>query len=302
MHTRSFRISRQDAPSLSLHERGSGEPTFLLIHGFGEGGFVWNDFLPQLASYGRAIALDLRGHGDSDWDAHSCYGSAAHLDDAGFVIETLQPRKIILIGHSLGGEIAIRLTAQHAELVAGLVVVDFGPELNPEAIVRIRQDFVAESHVYADCSEYAARLGEKQPMISPELRSALAKDALRLSDDGSYRLKRDPAMGTNRPLNSNALPPLWPILEEIQCPALVVRGLGSSVLPLSVAKRMVGVLSKGFFASIRLAGHGVMVDNPTEFAAATLSFIKHKVDVLPIGRAVPLPAIDRTGLRSFRNE
>ncbi len=258
--------------------------------------------MPQLASFGRAIALDLRGHGDSDWDAQSRYGSASHLDDARFVIETLRPKKLILIGHSLGGEIAIRLAAQHTELVAGLVVVDFGPELNPEATVRIRQDFVAESRVYADCSEYAACLEEKQPMISPELRWALAKDALRLNDDGSYQLKRDPAMGTNGPLNSSALPPLWPILEEIQCPALVVRGVGSSVLPLSVAKRMVDVLSNGFFASIRLAGHGVMVDNPAEFAATTLSFIRHKVDVTPdwSGRSTACDRIDKTS--PLRNE
>jgi len=279
MYTRSYRISRQGAPALSLHERGSGEPTFLLIHGFGDGGFVWTEFMIQLASFGRVIAVDLRGHGDSDWDPNSRYDCAAHLDDVRFVVETLRPKKMILIGHSLGGEIAIRLTAQCADLVVGLVVVDFGPELNQEATVRIRQDFVADNLVYVDCGAYAAHLERKRPMISPDLRWTLARDSLRLDADGGYRLKRDPAMGANGSRNSSALPPLWPILEEIRCPVMLVRGVASSVLPLSVAKRMVEVLSNGFFASIRLAGHGVMVDNPTEFAATTLSFIKHEVDV-----------------------
>jgi pimeloyl-ACP methyl ester carboxylesterase len=62
---------------------------------------------------------------------------------------------------------------------------------------------------------------------------------------------------------------------------LVVRGVGSAVLPVSVAKRMVEVLPSGFLASIRLAGHGVMVDNPADFAAATLSFITERLDVAP---------------------
>jgi len=295
MPTRSFRISRPDAPSLALHEAGSGEATFLLIHGFGEGGFVWNQFLPHLAPYGRAIALDLRGHGDSDWDVDARYGTAAHLDDAMFAVRTLQPEKIILIGHSLGGEVAIRLTARHAELVAGLIVVDFGPELNLEATARIRQDFAAENHAYADCAEYAARLEQKQPMISPALRQSLARDALRAGSGGGYRLKRDPAMGTNGPLDSSPLPPLWPILQEIQCPVLVVRGAGSSVLSLAAAQRMVGVLGKGYFTSIRLAGHGVMTDNPTEFAAATLSFVRHTLKVVAGPAAPPTEIRDRTG-------
>src|SRR5579871_1931031 len=100
MYGRSFRLSRPSSPTLSLHEEGSGEPTFLLIHGFGDGGFIWIDLLPRLASISRAIAIDLRGHGDSDWDIHSRYSATAHLEDIDFVIDKLGLIDIVFIGHS----------------------------------------------------------------------------------------------------------------------------------------------------------------------------------------------------------
>jgi pimeloyl-ACP methyl ester carboxylesterase len=274
MYERSFRLSRPTFPTLSLHEEGHGEPTFLLIHGFGDGGFIWVDFLPRLASISRAVAIDLRGHGDSDWDIDSRYSAAAHLDDIGFVIEKLGLTDIVLIGHSLGGEMAIRLAAQHKTLVRGIIIVDFGPELDRIATAHIRRQFIVESRVYSEHSEYIAHLEAKLPLICPRLRSPLAHNALRTRAQGGYELKRDPAIATaSAPSSTSVLPALWPLLKEIPCPALLVRGLASSVLPLSVAKRMLHVLPNGFFSSIQLAGHAVMVDNPDDFAAAALSFI-----------------------------
>jgi pimeloyl-ACP methyl ester carboxylesterase len=273
MHTRSFRIPQADGPTLGVHEWGSGEPTFLLIHGFGDGGFIWNEFLPQLASFGRAIAVDLRGHGDSDWDACSRYDIGAHLSDVNFVLDALYLRTFVLIGHSLGGDIAIRLAALHPGRVIRLVIVDSGPELDRAATAHIRRDFVAESRIYSGYSEYMAQLEAKLPLVSPTLRESLAKNALR-SREGGYELKRDPQMKINDPLNSSSLPELWPTLKKIVCPVLIVRGVASSVLPFSVAKKMVGVVPNGSFASVSLAGHAVMIDNPEGFSAATLPFIR----------------------------
>jgi pimeloyl-ACP methyl ester carboxylesterase len=278
MYERSFRLSRPDFPTLSLHEKGYGEPTFLLIHGFGDGGFIWTDFLPRLASLSRAIAIDLRGHGDSDWDIHSRYHSAAHLDDIVFVINRLGLTDIVPIGHSLGGEIAIRLASQHPKLVRGIVIVDYGPELDRTATAHIRREFVIESRIYSELPEYLAHLDAKLPLICPRLRWPLAQNALRKRAQGGFELKRDPAMATARaPSNASTLPALWRALKEISCPTLLVRGMASSVLPLSVAKRMLRVLPNGSFSSVKLAGHAVMIDNPDDFAAATLAFITGKL-------------------------
>jgi pimeloyl-ACP methyl ester carboxylesterase len=282
MYTRSFRIRQQGAPELSLREWGSGEPAFVLIHGFGDGTFVWDEFAPRLAAFGRTIAIDLRGHGDSDWDPDARYDSGAHLADVNFAVGALGLKKLVVIGHSLGAEIAIRLTAQHPELVVGLIIVDFGPEVDRLSTAHIRKKFVSESRVYAGYREYADHLGAERPLISPEIRWAIARSALRPGTEGGYRLKRDPAMGMTQPGNADLLPPLWPMLGKIRCPVLVIRGIASSVLPAAVADRMAEVLHDGCLVSIKLAGHAVMSDNPEAFADAALSFIE--------ARLMPQPA------------
>jgi pimeloyl-ACP methyl ester carboxylesterase len=277
IYIRSFRISRANAPSINIRTGGSGEHTFLLIHGFGDGGFIWDEFCPQLVSLGHVITVDLRGHGDSDWDPACRYGTAEHLSDMSFTVEALDLNKIFLIGHSLGADIAIRLAAQYPERVTGLVVVDFGPELNRDATTHIRNEFISESQTYSSDSEYDSHLESKIPLVSPRLRARFAKSALRSRPQGGYELKRDPAMGLAKPISEHSLPPLWPVLKKIICPVLIVRGLASSVFAPSVARRMVDVLPNGHLVSIKLAGHAVMIENPEDFAAAALSFIKNLV-------------------------
>jgi pimeloyl-ACP methyl ester carboxylesterase len=283
----SSRIFRLGAPSLSLHEWGEGEPIFLLIHGFGDGGFIWNELVPSLVPLGRVIAVDLRGHGDSDWDATRCYDAATHLTDMHHLLHALGLNKsIILIGHSLGGEIALRLTLANPRRISSLIVVDFGPDLNRAATAYIRKEFVEESRTYASLREYATHLEIKLPLLNRNISESLAKCSLRLRLQGDYELKRDPAMGNIEPANRNSLPSLWSMLKNIHCPTLVVRGIASSVFPISVAQRMVSLLPNASLALIPMAGHAVMIDNPSKFADAVLAFLCRIPEVSQSGRLI----------------
>jgi pimeloyl-ACP methyl ester carboxylesterase len=277
MHQRSHRLSRPGAPSLNIYEWGAGEPTFLAIHGFGDGAFIWNSFIPSLVPFGRVVAVDLRGHGDSDWDASRQYDPATHLGDMLYVIDALALEHIVLIGHSLGGEIALQIAITRGERTTGLVIVDYGPELNSAATAHIRQEFVAESRLYTSHAEYAAHLQAKLPLIDPGLSIRLARQALRLDPQGGgYALKRDPAMRAVEPTDATSRSTLWSTLHRVSCPVLLVRGIASSVLSASVAQRMVSALANASLVSIRFAGHAVMTDNPADFAAAAIAFLsKH---------------------------
>jgi pimeloyl-ACP methyl ester carboxylesterase len=281
MHKRSYRLARPGAPSLSIHEWSSGEPVLLAIHGFGDGAFVWNGFMPRLAPFGRVVAVDLRGHGDSDWGTSMEYGPTTHLEDMIHVIEALTLNNVILIGHSLGGEIALRIAIARSERIAGLVIVDYGPELNGVATSHIRREFVAESRSYSSHAEYAAHLQAKLPLIDPGLSNSLAKDALRLDRRGGYVLKRDPAMCDSEPTDASSRSTLWSALPQIRCPVLLIRGVASSVLSHSVAQRMVKALPNASLVSIRLAGHSVMTDNPEAFTAATTAFLAEHAPPAP---------------------
>jgi len=273
MHKRSYRLARLDAPALSICEWGAGEPTFLVIHGFGDGAFIWDGFIPSLVRFGRVIAVDLRGHGDSDWDASRRYSPATHLSDVAYLVETLALTNLVVIGHSLGGEIALRLAASSSERIGGLIIVDYGPELNGAATAHIRREFAGESRLYASQAEYAAHLRTKLPLIDPELSISLAKHALRPDPRGGYTLKRDPAMHDSEPTDASSRTPLWSSLHQIRCPVLLIRGVASSVLSHSVAQRLADALPHASLVSIRLAGHAVMTDNPAGFAAAAMSFL-----------------------------
>jgi pimeloyl-ACP methyl ester carboxylesterase len=260
---------------LRLRRAGGGGHSCLMIHGFGEGGYVWDRVLPAIASRYDAIAPDLRGHGDSAWDAEARYDVQAHIDDVVHVIRALDLHRLVLVGHSMGGEIAIHVAAQCADRVAGLVIVDFGPCLNPEGIAMVRAEIEAANRVYSSVEEYASWLSKRRPLIAKEVLLSLAQCALRAHPGEGFRLKVDPAITRSQCRQSNAASDagLWSLLSRMAWPVLVVRGAGSAVLSRNVAERMIEIMPYARLETVPAAGHGVILDNPKGFEAAIRPFL-----------------------------
>ena len=246
-----------------------------MIHGFGEGGYVWDRVLPAIASRYDAIAPDLRGHGDSAWDAEARYDVQAHIEDVVHVIRALDLRRLVLVGHSMGGEIAIHVAAQCADRIAGLVIVDFGPSLNPEGTAMVRAEVEAANRVYSSVEEYASWLSKRRPLIAKDVLLSLAECALRAHPGEGFRLKVDPAITRSQCRQSNAASDadLWSLLSRMAWPALVVRGAGSAVLSRNVAERMIEIMPDARLETVPAAGHGVILDNPKGFEAAIRPFL-----------------------------
>ncbi len=264
-----------DEPVLHLRRAGGGRHSCLMIHGFGEGGYVWDRVLPAIASRYDAIAPDLRGHGDSAWDAEARYDVQAHIEDVVHVIRALDLRRLVLVGHSMGGEIAVHVAAQCADRVAGLVIVDFGPCLNPEGIAMVRAEIEAANRVYSSVEEYASWLSKRRPLIAKEVLLSLAQCALRAHPGEGFRLKVDPAITRSQCRQSNAASDagLWSLLSRMEWPVLVVRGAGSAVLSRNVAERMIEIMPYARLETVPAAGHGVILDNPKGFEAAIRPFL-----------------------------
>ena len=119
----------QGAHGLQLHllEWSRQGPALLFLHGFGHSARVWDDFVPGVASRYRTLALDARGHGDSDHDPGYRYHHAGITRDIESVVDALALETLSLVGHSMGGYASIRYAAHHPERVAKLVLVDAGP-------------------------------------------------------------------------------------------------------------------------------------------------------------------------------
>jgi pimeloyl-ACP methyl ester carboxylesterase len=277
MHSRSLGIVQPNGLILRLLQSGRGSRPCLMIHGFGDGSYIWNEFLPTIASHYEAFALDLRGHGDSEWDPEARYDAQAHVTDVVHAIRVLGLRRLVLIGHSMGGEIAMRVAMECGKRIVGLVIVDFGPTLNPEGIELVRAEVAASHQTYRCVEDYACWLAARRPLVPKDVLLRLANCALRAQETEGFKLKADPAIMRY----SNDESSLWTVLPQMNWPVLVVRGVGSALLSRDVAERMTESMPDAHLQSVPMAGHVVMLDNPDGFAGAVRPFLLNLLERQP---------------------
>jgi pimeloyl-ACP methyl ester carboxylesterase len=276
MSPQSLRVRLLNGLTLNLNAWGTGNRICLLIHGFGEGSYVWNQFGSSLGLDYCAFAIDLRGHGDSDWDTNSDYDITTHASDVVNVIRALGWNRIVMVGHSMGGNIAVRVATRCCERISGLVLVDYSPTVNSAGAEQVREAFRAGDRIYRSISDYVHWLGERRPLVRPDILQEMAHNALLARKDGTYRRKADPSMlrpEDYRPHSGSDESELWTLIGNIASPVLLVRGEGSAVLDRSAAEKMTNLLPNGHLISVKLSGHDVMNDNPAGFLEATLPFI-----------------------------
>ena len=257
----------------------------LLLHGFGNEAHIWDDFAPLVAPHYRTLALDHRGHGRSGWDPDGHYDLDGFVDDVEAVTDALGIGRLVLVAHSLGGRVATLFAGRHPPRIAGLVLVDIGPEVDPRGSLRIRQDVESNvSPVFASREEYARALSLAYPAAQPAALARMAEHGLRAPDDGRFELAMDPALrglsaargetegaeAAEQALRQR----MWDALAALPCPTLVVRGAASDILSPETADRMVDdVLAHGRLAVVGQAGHSVMTDNPQGFNDALCAFV-----------------------------
>jgi pimeloyl-ACP methyl ester carboxylesterase len=272
---RSLKFNSYDGCQLQITRWGQNGPACIFLHGSGEGRYIWDDFAPTLAPQFQSLIVDLRGHGDSDWDPAGRYNFEAYVKDMVRLIDELRLKNFAIVGHSLGGRIAAHVAAARAEGLFALVIVDSGPALQKEGTARIRSDFKESHQVYATIDDYADWLERRRGLVPKEKLRHFALRSLRPRPDGAFELRSDPTL-LDHPDNDTD-EALWRALAEVRCPALVLRGIASSVLTNEVAERVAGTLPQGRLCTITGAGHGLVVENPEAFASATRQFLRQSV-------------------------
>src|SRR5271168_4535779 len=126
-------VRRSSGPALHYVEwpgYASGAPDVLMLHGGGLHAHTFDLTGNLLRRHARCLALDLRGHGDSDWVEPSRYGSEAICDDIDAVIAALNLENVVVLGHSLGGMCAMVWAGRRPTVLRGLIVVDVAPEMD----------------------------------------------------------------------------------------------------------------------------------------------------------------------------
>ncbi len=249
----------------------AGLPPLLLLHGAAQTAHSFDEVAPGLARDHHVVALDQRGHGDSDWAGR--YDRDAFALDIAAVLDAHGWDDAALVAMSLGGLNAIAFAAAQPDRVRGLVVVDVVPtvaQAGKEAIGRQLSVHVFDT--FEDAVQQARAFNPRRTVanIRERLHHAMRRDA-----DGRWTYKFDPAIGGAAGRDPESL---WWAVGRLRCPTLLVRGAESNILTADGAARFVRTIPGSQVAVVEGAGHSVMGDNPAGFLAAVQPFLaRHRI-------------------------
>jgi esterase len=253
----------------------AGRRQIVFLHGGGLNAHTYDLVCLALRAEYHCLALDQRGHGDSEWSPVMDYDMTAHADDIDAFTQRFCLDRFVLVGMSMGGVNAIQYAGSHPERLAALVIIDVGPETQALGSRRIR-DFMAESTSGVSVDEFVSRAMAFNPRRDPLLLRRSLLHNLRKTPDGKLVWKWDPRprrVGLSSSQIDERRNRLWQQVDRISCPTLVVRGAESDVFSEENAAKLVARLNRGSYARIDQAGHTVQGDNPAGLVRAMRSFL-----------------------------
>ena len=275
--SRLVRIRGHGGTSLVADEWGPTEaPPVLLLHGGGQTRHAWGATAPTLAAANwRVVALDLRGHGDSDWPSDGAYEIDDYASDLLSVLEQLDRPPVLA---------AQRKVAY--QLYAAVALVDVAPRIEPAGIERLVGFMLAHPDGFATLDEaadaVAAYLPHRQrPENSEGLRRSLVE-----GPNGRWRWRWDPRFLTTKPEFSSGDPGallrrteemrhgLTDAARQLTVPTLLVRGAMSDVVSDDGARDFLEAVPHATYVDVAEAGHRVAGDRNDIFTAALLDFLR----------------------------
>lgn len=249
-------------------------PPVVLLHGITGHARTWDDEARLLAERRRVLALDQRGHGDSDPAPDGDYGDDALLGDLDAFVHALGLGRVSLLALSLGGRVAINYAGRYPAQVERLVVVDIGPEIAPAGRARVGTLMATAPERFASIEDVIIHMRANAPRYTDAMLRHRAQHAVRPLPGGGFTWKYDRALRDAIRQGRLRVPAdLWPQWRAIACPTLLVRGAESDVLSDETAKRMIDALPGARLVVVPDAGHTVPGDQPAAFQALLREFL-----------------------------
>jgi pimeloyl-ACP methyl ester carboxylesterase len=246
---------------------GAGRPPVLLIHGGAAHARWWDFVTPALITSHHVLALDQRGHGDSQWTQEWGYGTRHYVADLHAVISVWGLGAPILVGHSMGGHNVMCYAGLHSETLRAMVAIDSPPSYPDHAVAMLRELAEKPSRRFASQAEAIAgfRTIPGDTIATREVLDHVAQHSFRQAGDGKWEYKSDRRTMMREPLKA------WDGLKRLTCPALFLKA-ETSVLKPGLAERMVAEMPHGRLEVVPKSHHHVLLDNPAGLAAALREF------------------------------
>ncbi len=262
--------------NLKLHYLDWGNahlPPLLLLHGVRLQAHTWDMAALLLRDHYHLVAVDQRGHGDSEWTSDAQFNDDTFdlmLEDTRQLVEHLAWDKFILVGMSMGGITAMKYAASFPDKLTALCIVDIAPTTMNSGVLSM-EGFKIETETLSQFADFLDRSHKFMPHRPiAQLRYSLLHSLKQLSD-GRWTWKQDHRPGAVH--RNTPLADLWDDLPKITAPTLLMRGAQSNVLAGDIAERAVNTLQRGRLVTIDPATHNVHSDNPNAFAHELHKFL-----------------------------
>ncbi|QGG41554.1 alpha/beta fold hydrolase [Aeromicrobium yanjiei] len=249
-------------------------PSVLMLHGGGQTRHSWKATSRVLADAGlRVVALDLRGHGDSDWSPDGGYGFEKNSEDVLEVLDQIDTPTTI-IGASLGGLTGLLATAAAPDRVRRLAMVDVVPRFEAAGSARIRDFMRGAPRGFASLDEAADAIAAYLPhREKPRSTDGLRRN-LRLRDDGRWYWHWDPQMMEKPPTTTpgERSAQLEAAARTITVPVLLLQGKLSDVISDHGVEEFRGHVPHLEVVTLNGAAHTAAGDDNDAFSAAVVEF------------------------------
>lgn len=214
----------------------------------------------HLSKSRRVLCLEFRGRGESQWDTDvSHYQAPQYVADALLLLQKEKLDRVIVVGTSLGGIVGTGIAMVNPALLAGIVLNDIGPVIDPAGLERIG-GYLGHGAEWPTWEEAASKLKEVNAVVYPTFTDQdwldYAKKTCRETEGGLITQDYDPALSQGFASDSAANVELWGVFDALaDVPALLLRGALSDLLSAETAQKMEVRLPKLDLVTIADRGH-----------------------------------------------
>jgi len=257
-------------------------PLVILQHGGGQTRHAWRGAGEILGQAGyHAVAIDARGHGDSQWAPDGNYERDIMIQDLARVVEQLDAGPPILVGASMGGNTSLAAIGEGHVEARALVLVDIAPRIRSEGTKKIGQFMSQKPNGFDSLEEVAEAIANYQPHRKRKRNlEGLAKN-IRLGDDGKYYWHWDPSYRRRPYMTTDEIRVRTRRLEDcarnLSIPTLLIRGGLSDVLDENGAQAFLALVPQAEYVNVTDAAHMVAGDRNDTFGVAVIDFLTREV-------------------------